>query len=123
MTLSRMGRPRVSELARHVPGGYEFDGSFYTYAEWDRLERRRATYRRSKRRTGSRGNWAKPTPLMQSIVILYHFGCSSGEIAGRLRASTGTVTMYLTSLTRYWDADSWRDAAALEWHAMQEDAT
>ena len=122
MTLAHNGRPRAAEIARRVPGGYELDGQFYTDSEWDRLERRREQYRRSKARGYVTGNWTNPTPLMQSIVILYHFGCSSGEVADRLRTGTATVKTYLTGLTRYWSADSWRDAASLEWHAMQEEA-
>lgn len=121
MTLAHNGRPRAAEIARRVPGGYELDGQFYTDSEWDRLERRREQYRRAKARGVTHGNWHRPTPLMQSIVILYYFGCSSGDIADRLRINTSTAKAYLTSLSRHWDAESWRDAAALEWHAMQEE--
>jgi DNA-binding NarL/FixJ family response regulator len=120
--MTTIGRPRAAEIAQRVPGGYELDGLFYSYEEWERQERRRETYRRSKARARTHGNWDRPTPLMQSIAILYHFGCSSGDIADRLRTGTATVKMYLTSLTRYWDAGSWSDAATLEWHAMQGEA-
>jgi hypothetical protein len=43
-------RPRASELAEPVPGGVFVGTVFYPEHEWQRLERRRAQWRESKRR-------------------------------------------------------------------------
>ena len=121
-----MTRPRASELARATDGGVIYRGRFYSDDDWQRLERRRAQYRacRARRARGeTKGRHARQSgTLTPSVASLYAMGLTPKQIAGRIGTSTTVVSGCLQALKTYWGADSWWDAAHLEWQAATGEA-
>lgn len=65
------------------------------------------------------GDIAAPTPLMDSIAVLYDYGMKPQAIGSRLRCASSTVTTYLKWLSRYWSAETWADACRLHVDSMR----